>query len=164
MIDLRSDTVTRPSQAMRQAMAGAEVGDDVYGDDPSVNQLEQEAAVMSGKESALFLPTGTQANLVALLSHCQRGEEYIVGQKAHNYMFEAGGAAVLGSIQPQPIDAAPDGTLPLDLVASVIKPDDIHFAQTRLLCLENTHNGKALPLDYLQQARLYAHEKAGAAR
>lgn len=112
MLDLRSDTVTRPSEAMRLAMSRADVGDDVYGDDPSVNRLEQEAAELSGKAAALFLPSGTQANLVALLSHCQRGDEYIVGQKAHNYLYEAGGAAVLGSIQPQPIDAAADGTLP----------------------------------------------------
>ncbi|WP_159564197.1 low-specificity L-threonine aldolase [Budvicia diplopodorum] len=159
MIDLRSDTVTQPSKAMRQAMADAAVGDDVYGDDPSINQLEQEAAALSGKEAALFLPSGTQANLVALLTHCQRGEEYIVGQKAHNYMYEAGGAAVLGSIQPQPIEAAADGTLPLDVVASVIKPDDIHFARTRLLCLENTHNGKVLPLDYLHQAWAFTRKK-----
>ncbi|NLS56469.1 low-specificity L-threonine aldolase [Hafnia alvei] len=159
MIDLRSDTVTRPSDAMRLAMSRAEVGDDVYGDDPSVNLLEQEAAELTGKEAALFLPTGTQANLVALLTHCQRGEEYIVGQKAHNYLFEAGGAAVLGSIQPQPIDAAADGTLPLDVVASVIKPDDVHFARTKLLCIENTHNGKVLPLDYLQQAWIFTREK-----
>lgn len=159
MIDLRSDTVTRPSDAMRLAMSRAEVGDDVYGDDPSVNLLEQEAAELTGKEAALFLPTGTQANLVALLTHCQRGEEYIVGQKAHNYLFEAGGAAVLGSIQPQPIDAAADGTLPLDVVASVIKPDDVHFARTKLLCIENTHNGKVLPLDYLQQAWVFTREK-----
>lgn len=159
MIDLRSDTVTRPSDAMRLAMSRAEVGDDVYGDDPSVNLLEQEAAELTGKEAALFLPTGTQANLVALLTHCQRGEEYIVGQKAHNYLFEAGGAAVLGSIQPQPIDAAADGTLPLDVVASVIKPDDVHFARTKLLCIENTHNGKVLPLDYQQQAWVFTREK-----
>ncbi|WP_445612204.1 low-specificity L-threonine aldolase [Hafnia alvei] len=159
MIDLRSDTVTRPSDAMRLAMSRAEVGDDVYGDDPSVNLLEQEAAELTAKEAALFLPTGTQANLVALLTHCQRGEEYIVGQKAHNYLFEAGGAAVLGSIQPQPIDAAADGTLPLDVVASVIKPDDVHFARTKLLCIENTHNGKVLPLDYLQQAWVFTREK-----
>ncbi|MGL4684814.1 MAG: low-specificity L-threonine aldolase, partial [Hafnia alvei] len=144
---------------MRLAMSRAEVGDDVYGDDPSVNLLEQEAAELTGKEAALFLPTGTQANLVALLTHCQRGEEYIVGQKAHNYLFEAGGAAVLGSIQPQPIDAAADGTLPLDVVASVIKPDDVHFARTKLLCIENTHNGKVLPLDYLQQAWVFTREK-----
>lgn len=159
MIDLRSDTVTRPTAAMRQVMAQAEVGDDVYGDDPSVNALEAQLAERAGKEAALFLPTGTQANLVALLSHCQRGEEYIVGQKAHNYLYEAGGAAVLGSIQPQPIDAAEDGTLPLDRVAAAIKPDDIHFAPTRLLSLENTHNGKVLPLDYLQQAWQFTRER-----
>ncbi|CQJ44777.1 low-specificity L-threonine aldolase [Yersinia rohdei] len=159
LIDLRSDTVTQPNAAMRQAMANAEVGDDVYGDDPTVNALEAEAARLSGKEAALFLPTGTQANLVALLTHCQRGEEYIVGQKAHNYLYEAGGAAVLGSIQPQPIDANDDGTLPLDKVAAAIKPDDIHFAQTRLLSLENTHSGKVLPLSYLQQAWALTREK-----
>ncbi|OJB99265.1 low-specificity L-threonine aldolase [Yersinia ruckeri] len=151
-IDLRSDTVTRPCTAMREAMANAEVGDDVYGDDPTVNALEAEGAKLSGKAAALFLPSGTQANLVALLSHCQRGEEYIVGQKAHNYLYEAGGAAVLGSIQPQPIDANDDGSLPLDKVLAAIKPDDIHFAQTRLLSLENTHSGKVLPISYLQQA------------
>ncbi|HDL8489879.1 TPA: low-specificity L-threonine aldolase [Yersinia enterocolitica] len=159
LIDLRSDTVTQPDAAMRQAMANAEVGDDVYGDDPTVNALEAQAARLSGKEAALFLPTGTQANLVALLTHCQRGEEYIVGQKAHNYLYEAGGAAVLGSIQPQPIDANDDGTLPLDKVLAAIKPDDIHFAQTRLLSLENTHNGKVLPLSYLQQAWALTREQ-----
>ena len=121
MIDLRSDTVTRPSRAMLEAMMAAPVGDDVYGDDPTVNALQDYAAELSGKEAAIFLPTGTQANLVALLSHCERGEEYIVGQAAHNYLFEAGGAAVLGSIQPQPIDAAADGTLPLDKVAMKIR-------------------------------------------
>ncbi|MFO6297354.1 low-specificity L-threonine aldolase [Rahnella selenatireducens] len=159
MIDLRSDTVTRPSEAMRQAMASAEVGDDVYGDDPTVNALQDLAAKLCGKEAALFLPTGTQANLVALLTHCQRGEEYIVGQKAHNYMYEAGGAAVLGSIQPQPLDMAADGSIPLDKVAAAIKPDDIHFARTRLLSLENTHSGKVLPLDYLQKAYAFTREK-----
>lgn len=159
MIDLRSDTVTRPNAAMLSAMMSAETGDDVYGDDPTVNALEAEAARLSGKQAALFLPTGTQANLVALLSHCERGEEYIVGQLAHNYLYEAGGAAVLGSIQPQPILAAADGTLPLDVVASVIKPDDAHFARTRLLSLENTHNGKVLPLDYLQQAWQFTRER-----
>ena len=125
MIDLRSDTVTRPGRAMLEAMMAAPVGDDVYGDDPTVNELQRYAADLAGKEAALFLPTGTQANLVGLLSHCQRGEEYIVGQGAHNYLYEAGGAAVLGSIQPQPIDAAADGSLPLDKVAAKIKPDDI---------------------------------------
>jgi len=159
VIDLRSDTVTRPSQAMLNAMMSAETGDDVYGDDPTVNQLESEAARLSGKAAALFLPTGTQANLVALLCHCQRGEEYIVGQLAHNYKYEAGGAAVLGSIQPQPILAAADGSLPLDVVAQFIKPDDVHFAVTRLLSLENTHNGKVLPIAYLQQAWDFTRER-----
>jgi threonine aldolase len=143
---------------MRTAMAQADVGDDVYGDDPTVNALQAEAVRLSGKEAALFLPTGTQANLVALLSHCQRGEEYIVGQQAHNYKYEAGGAAVLGSIQPQPIEANPDGTLPLDKVAATIKPDDIHFAKTRLLSLENTISGRVLPLEYLQQAWQFTRE------
>ncbi|QOV65499.1 low-specificity L-threonine aldolase [Kosakonia pseudosacchari] len=159
MIDLRSDTVTRPSRAMLEQMMAAPVGDDVYGDDPTVNELQRYAAALSGKEAALFLPTGTQANLVALLSHCERGEEYIVGQGAHNYLYEAGGAAVLGSIQPQPIDAAADGTLPLDKVAAKIKADDIHFARTKLLSLENTHNGKVLPRDYLRQAWEFTRER-----
>jgi threonine aldolase len=158
LLDLRSDTVTQPSAEMRTAMAQADVGDDVYGDDPTVNALQAEAVRLSGKEAALFLPTGTQANLVALLSHCQRGEEYIVGQQAHNYKYEAGGAAVLGSIQPQPIEANPDGTLPLDKVAAAIKPDDIHFAKTRLLSLENTISGRVLPLEYLQQAWQFTRE------
>ncbi|MGP3593175.1 low-specificity L-threonine aldolase [Vagococcus sp. WN89Y] len=158
MIDLRSDTVTRPGRAMLEAMIAAPVGDDVYGDDPTVNELQRYIAELSGKEAALFLPTGTQANLVALLTHCGRGEEYIAGQGAHNYLYEAGGAAVLGSIQPQPIDAAADGTLPLDKVAQKIKPDDIHFARTRLLSLENTHNGKVLPREYLQQAWEFTRE------
>ncbi|MDN2484484.1 low-specificity L-threonine aldolase [Kosakonia sacchari] len=159
MIDLRSDTVTRPSRAMLEQMMAAPVGDDVYGDDPTVNELQRYAAELSGKEAALFLPTGTQANLVALLSHCERGEEYIVGQGAHNYLYEAGGAAVLGSIQPQPIDAAADGTLPLDKVAAKIKADDIHFARTKLLSLENTHNGKVLPRDYLREAWEFTRER-----
>lgn len=158
MIDLRSDTVTRPTRDMLERMITAPTGDDVYGDDPTVNQLQEYIADLSGKEAALFLPTGTQANLVALLSHCQRGEEYIVGQAAHNYLYEAGGAAVLGSIQPQPIDASPDGSLPLDKVAAKIKPDDIHFARTTLLSLENTHNGKVLPRDYFQHAWQFTRE------
>jgi len=158
VIDLRSDTVTRPGAAMLAAMMSAETGDDVYGDDPTVNALEAEAARLSGKAAALLLPTGTQANLVALLSHCERGDEYIVGQLAHNYKYEAGGAAVLGSIQPQPILAAADGSLPLDLVASVIKPDDAHFARSKLLSLENTHNGKVLPMAYLQEAFAFTRQ------
>lgn len=151
-IDLRSDTVTRPTPDMYDSMMNAEVGDDVYGDDPSINKLQRFAADMFGFEDALFTCSGTQANFVGLLAHCQRGDEYIVGQTAHTYRYEGGGAAVFGSIQPQPIEFAEDGTLDLDEVRSKIKPDDFHFARTRLLSLENTQNGKALPLDYLEQA------------
>jgi threonine aldolase len=156
MIDLRSDTVTRPTRAMRDAMAAAEVGDDVYGEDPTVNELESLAARMLGTETAVFVCSGTQSNLIALLSHCQRGDEYIVGQQAHTYKYEGGGAAVLGGIQPQPLEFCADGTLDLQRVAAAIKPDDNHFARTRLLCLENTMGGKVLPLDYLQRAREFA--------
>ena len=152
-IDLRSDTVTRPTPAMRAAMAAAEVGDDVYGEDPTVNALQRRLADELGFEDALFLPSGTQSNLVALMAHCARGDEYLVGMDAHTYKFEGGGAAVLGSIQPQPIVQADDGTLPLDAVERAIKPVDPHFARTRVLCLENTWHGRALPLDYLAQAR-----------
>ena len=152
-VDLRSDTVTRPTAAMREAMASAEVGDDVYGEDPTVNALQQRVADELGFEAGLFTPSGTQANLVALLAHCGRGDEYIVGMDAHTYKYEGGGAAVLGSIQPQPIVHAPDGTLPLDVVERAIKPDDAHFARTRLLALENTWHGRPLPLDYLAAAR-----------
>jgi len=153
MIDLRSDTVTQPTQKMRSVMAGAEVGDDVYGDDPTVNRLESLAAEMLGKEDAIFASSGTQSNLMALLSHCERGDEYIVGQQAHTYKYEGGGAAVFGSVQPQPIAFQKDGTLDLARVAKAIKPDDIHFAKTRLLCIENTHSGIVLPLAYLKKAR-----------
>jgi len=153
LIDLRSDTVTKPNRQMRDAMCHAEVGDDVYGDDPSVNQLEALAAELLDKESALFLPSGTQSNLVALLCHCQRGDEYIVGGDAHTYKYEAGGAAVLGSIQPQPIAFGDNGVLPLDDVMAAIKVDDFHFAKTRLLCLENTQHGRVVPMQYLADAR-----------
>lgn len=152
-MDFRSDTVTQPTLAMREAMAHAAVGDDVYGDDPTVNELESFAAKRHGFEAALFTTSGTQANLLALMAHCERGDEYLCGQQAHNYRYEAGGAAVLGSIQPQPIENNPDGTLDFDKLRAAIKPDDCHFAKTRLLSLENTINGKALPLDYLAQAR-----------
>ncbi len=152
MIDLRSDTVTRPSAAMRQAMAQAEVGDDVWGDDPTVQQLETLVATMLGKPAALFVSSGTQSNLIALLCHCQRGDEYLVGQDAHTYKYEGGGAAVLGSIQPQPLPVSMDGTIALDLISAAIKPDDVHFARTRLLCLENTIYGRVLPLAYMQAA------------
>jgi threonine aldolase len=151
MIDLRSDTVTRPTPAMLDAMHDAELGDDVYGEDPTVNALERHAAELTGKEAAVFTPSGTQCNLVALLSHCQRGHEYIVGQSAHTYLYEGGGAAVLGGIQPCPIPFGQNGELSLDAIESCIKPDDSHFAITRLVCLENTHKGKVLPLDYLAQ-------------
>jgi threonine aldolase len=152
-IDLRSDTVTRPTAAMRAAMVEAEVGDDVYGEDPTVNALQDRLAGDLGFEAALFAPSGTQANLLALLAHCARGDEYLVGMDAHTYKYEGGGAAVLGSIQPQPIVQADDGTLPLDAVERAIKPDDPHFARTRLLALEDTWHGRALPLDYLAAAR-----------
>jgi threonine aldolase len=152
VIDLRSDTVTKPTAEMRAAMLAAEVGDDVYGEDPTVNRLEALAASMLGKEAAIFVCSGTQSNLLALLAHCERGDEYIVGQQGHTYKYEGGGAAVLGSIQPQPLDYEPDGTLDLARVESAIKPDDSHFAKTRLLCLENTQGGKVLPLDYLKRA------------
>lgn len=152
-IDLRSDTVTRPTAAMREAMAHADVGDDVYGEDPTVNALQQRLVDDLGFEAGLFVPSGTQSNLLALLSHCERGDEYLVGMDAHTYKYEGGGAAVLGSIQPQPIVPNADGTLPLDIVEGAIKPDDAHFARTRLLTLENTWHGRVLPLDYLQEAR-----------
>ena len=159
MIDLRSDTVTRPSPAMREAMAKAEVGDDVYGEDPTVNRLQSMTAERLGCEAALYVPSGTQSNLCALLTHCRRGDEYVVGQMAHTYRYEGGGAAVFGGIQPQPLDFEADGTLDLNRVAAVIKPNDPHFAKTRLLCLENTQWGKALPLDYLNRAAVFARTR-----
>jgi threonine aldolase len=152
MVDLRSDTVTRPSPAMREAMARAEVGDDVFGDDPTAIALEARAAGVFGAEAALFFPTGTQSNLAALMAHCGRGEEVILGQDAHTYRYEGGGAAVLGSIQPQPLQNLPDGTLDLAMVEAAIKPDDPHFAITRLLALENTIGGKVIGRDYLARA------------
>ena len=150
MIDLRSDTVTRPTQGRRDAIYHAETGDDVYGEDPTVNELERLAAEMTGMEAAVFAPSGTQTNLLALLSHCQRGHEYIVGQTGHTYLYEGGGAAVLGGIQPNPLPFATDGSLPLEAIERGIKPDDAHFAITRLVCLENTQAGKVLPMDYLR--------------
>jgi threonine aldolase len=157
-IDLRSDTVTQPSDAMRQAMANAEVGDDVYGEDPTVNRLEALGAEMLGQGAAVFVTSGTQGNLLALLGHCQRGDEYIAGQLSHCYRAEGGGGAVLGGIQPQPLDFRDDGTLDLEQVARAIKPDDDHFARTRLLCLENTQSGKVLPLEHMAQARRLADD------
>jgi len=151
MIDLRSDTVTKPTPEMLSLMLSAEVGDDVYGEDPTVNELESFAAELTGMESALFVATGTQGNLLALLSQCERGQEYIAGQEAHSYKFEGGGAAVLGGIQPQPLPFNSRGELVQSDVEQVIKPDDFHFARTQLVCLENTQGGKVLSLDYLHQ-------------
>lgn len=153
LIDLRSDTVTQPTAAMREAMMAAELGDDVYGEDPTVNRLEAWLADQLGFAAGLFVPTGTMSNLLGLMAHCERGDEYIVGQQAHTYKYEGGGAAVLGSIQPQPIDGEADGSLDLAKVEAAIKQDDFHFARTRLLALENTMQGKVLPLDYLAAAR-----------
>jgi threonine aldolase len=159
IVDLRSDTVTRPTAAMREAIARAEVGDDVFGDDPTVNALQERVAALLGKEAALFVTSGTQGNLCALLTHCARGDEAIVGQLAHTYRYEAGGAAVLGGIQPQPLPQQPDGTLALADIAAAIKPDDEHFARTRLLALENTWNGNVLPPDYLDEASALARSR-----
>ena len=153
MIDLRSDTVTRPTPGMRQAMHDAEVGDDVFGDDPTVQRLEAMAADLLGKEAALFAPSATQCNLIAVLTHCDRGDELIVGQQAHTYLFEGGGGACLAGVQPQPLDQEADGTLDLAKVKSLLKPDDYHFARSRLLCLENTTWGKILPEGYVETAR-----------
>ena len=158
-VDLRSDTVTQPTAAMRAAMAAATLGDDVFADDPSVNALQEKIAHMLGFEAALFVPTGTQSNLCAILSHCQRGDEYIVGQMQHSYRWEGGGAAVFGSVQPQPLNHAPDGSLPLADIEAAIKPDDAHFARTRLLALENTLGGKLIPFSYVQEATDLAGRK-----
>jgi threonine aldolase len=159
LVDLRSDTVTRPTAAMRAAMAAAEVGDDVFGDDPTVNRLQERAAEIFGFEAALFFPSGTQSNLAALMSHCQRGEEVILGSEAHSYRYEAGGLAVLGSIQPQVVPNRSDGTLDLADVEAAIKPDDPHFPRTRLLALENTITGRVLPRKYLQEAIAVARKR-----
>jgi threonine aldolase len=159
MIDLRSDTVTRPSQGMLAAMTRAETGDDVWGDDPTVLRLQARVAEEAGKEAGLFFPSGTQSNLAALMAHCARGDEYIVGQAAHTYKYEGGGAAVLGSIQPQPLDNADDGTIALERIVAAIKPLDDHFARTRLLALENTIGGKVLPAAYVAEATQLAHSR-----
>src|SRR5687768_18436293 len=159
IVDLRSDTVTRPSPGMRKAMMEAELGDDVFGDDPTVNRLQARAAEIFGFEAGLLFPSGTQSNLAALMSHCQRGEEVILGMEAHSYRYEAGGGAVLGSIQPQAIANRPDGSLDLAEVEAAIKPDDPHFAKTRLLALENTIGGRVLPRRYLAEALDLAKQK-----
>ena len=158
-MDFRSDTVTRPTTGMRQAMLDAPVGDDVYGEDPTVNALEEKAAAMLGFESALYGISGTQTNLLGLLAHCERGHEVIVGQMAHTYRWEAGGMAVLGSIQPQPLDQAADGTMDLAAIEAAIKPDDAHYAITRLIALENTWGGKVLPADYAPRVKTLANAR-----
>src|SRR5207253_6537693 len=158
VIDLRSDTVTQPTAGMLHAMATAVTGDDVYGKEHTVNRFEAVMDRRLGFAQALFVPTGSTSNLLGLMAHCVRGEEYIVGQQAHTYKYEGGGAAVLGSIQPQPLEVQPDGSLDLAQVAAAIKPDDFHFARTRLLALENTMQGKVLPLEYLARARSFTQE------
>jgi threonine aldolase len=157
-IDLRSDTVTRPTAPMLAAMTAAEVGDDVYGDDPTINRLQERLAEMAGMEAGLFMPSGTQSNLTALMTHCARGDEYLVGQNAHTYKYEGGGAAVLGSIQPQPIENAPDGTIPLEKLRAAVKPIDDHFAKTRLVALENTIGGQVIPQQYVEEVSAFARE------
>jgi threonine aldolase len=155
-IDFRSDTVTQPTPAMREAMMAAKVGDDVYGEDPTVNALEEFAAKQLGFDAALYGVSGTQTNLLGLMANCQRGEEVIVGQMAHTYRWEAGGMAVLGSIQPQPLENNADGTIDLDKIAAAIKPDDSHYAVTRLIALENTFGGRVIPEAYVADVRKLA--------
>jgi len=158
-MDFRSDTVTRPTAAMRAAMEAADVGDDVFGDDPNVNALQEEVAALLGFEASLFVPSGTQSNLIGVMTHCARGDEVIVGQHAHTYRYEAGGAAVLGSIQPQPLENAGDGTIPVAAIEAAIKPDDSHFAKTRLIALEDTIGGKVLPEGYVATVRALAERR-----
>ena len=151
-IDLRSDTVTRPTPAMWEAMAHAEVGDDVLGEDPTVRRLESLAAEMVGKEAAMFVPSGTMANLSAILAHCQRGDEAILGDQAHTYLCEAGGIAALGGVHPRALPTAEDGTLSLEAIEGAVNDDNLHYPISRLVCLENTHNrcgGAVLTAAYL---------------
>lgn len=159
MIDLRSDTVTRPTAAMRAAMAEAEVGDDVWGDDPTVAAFESAVAERTGKRAGLFLPSGTQSNLTALLTHCQRGEAFVAGQFSHIFRDEGGGAAALGGIVAQPLAHEPDGTLALETLSASVRGDDIHHARTRLLTLENTFRGQVMPHAYQTNATALAHER-----
>lgn len=162
MIDLRSDTVTLPSDKMREVIFQAEVGDDVYGEDPSVNQLENISARLLGKEAALFIPSGTMGNLTAVLTHCDRGSEMILGQKSHIFLNELGGAAALGGVHPSTIPNQPDGTLDLDHIREAIRFEDIHHPRTRLICLENTQNmcgGAVLGPEYTNQVGQLARER-----
>ena len=161
LIDLRSDTVTWPTPEMRHAMANAEVGDDVYGEDPTVNRLQELAAERMGKQAALFVPSGAMGNLTALLAHCQRGDEAILGDLAHPYLYEQGAMAALGGIHPRTLQNRPDGTLDLEEIRLAIRDDDPHFPTTRLIALENTHNrcnGVPLPVDYINSVAAIAKE------
>ncbi|MBM4362060.1 MAG: low-specificity L-threonine aldolase [Deltaproteobacteria bacterium] len=159
VVDLRSDTVTRPTVAMRAAMAAAEVGDDVLGDDPTVARLEARVAELAGFEAGLFFPSGTQANLCALLAHGARGDEFLVPASAHCSRYEGGGAAIFGGLVPQPVEEEPDGTLDLGKLGRLVKPADDHFAVTRLLCLEDTFHGRVLPRDWVEAAQRFARER-----
>ena len=159
-IDLRSDTVTKPTDAMREAMARAEVGDDVYGEDPTVNRMEALVAEMLGKEAAVFVPSGTMGNLISVLSHCNRGDEMILGDQNHIFLYEQGGAAAVGGIQPRTVRNRPDGTQDLDEMAAAIRGDNEHYPITALIAVENTHNrcgGRALPVDYMDAVGELAH-------
>ncbi|NOX60558.1 MAG: low-specificity L-threonine aldolase [Chloroflexi bacterium] len=161
-IDLRSDTLTQPTPAMREAMANAVVGDDVFGEDPTVNELEAMAAAIMGKEAALFVTSGTQGNLVSLLSHCNRGDEVILGDQSHIYFYEQGGSAAVGGIHPRPVFTLPNGAIPLEVIEAAIRPDNVHFPITRLVCLENTHNragGTFLTPEYTDAVAELAHER-----
>lgn len=161
IIDLRSDTVSKPTPEMREAMANAEVGDDVYGEDPTVNRLQELAAGRTGKEAGLFVSSGTMGNLIGVLVHCQRGDEVIMGNLAHTFLFEAGGISALGGVFPHTLTNQPDGTLKLDDIRSAIRGDDVHFPVSKLLVLENTHNrcgGTVLSPEYTRQAADLAHK------
>lgn len=158
-IDLRSDTVTLPTPAMRDAMAQAELGDDVFGEDPTTIQLEQKVAALLGKEAGLLVPSGTMANLIGVLTHCGRGDEVILGDRSHTFLYEAGGISALGSVHPHALPNAEDGTLGIRDIKSAIRQDNVHFPRTRLICLENTQNqcgGRILPPEYLSQVRQVA--------
>ena len=160
IIDMRSDTVTVPTPAMRAAMANAEVGDDVYGEDPTVNRLEEVSAHMMGKEAGLFVPSGTMGNLTAVLTHCTRGDEAIMGHLGHTFLFEAGGVAALGGVMPHTIPNQPDGSLKLEDIQDAVRSEDVHFPPSRLVILENTHNragGTVLGVDYTAQVAEVAH-------
>lgn len=160
-IDFRSDTVTWPTPAMREAMANALVGDDVYGDDPTVNQLEADAAELLGKEAALFVNSGTQGNLVAVMTHCQRGDEVILGDKAHTFVYEAGGISALGGVHPHTIPVHPDGTMALDDIRGAVRADNYHFPRTKLIALENTQGtvgGVPVSKEYTDQVAQIADE------